>query len=65
MLTARKVVSAVVRMMTTGDRGRRRKWGRRKQPGTSRKAGKVMRLNMPVVMRTPSMAEDTRLDLCW
>lgn len=65
MLTARKVVSAVVRRMAMGDKGRRRKWGRRKQPGTSRKAGKVMRLNMPVVMRAPRMAEDTRLDLCW
>lgn len=65
MVMARRVVSAEVRMRTVGDKGRRRKWGRRKQPGTRRKAGKVMRLKMPVVRRTPRMAEDTRLDLCW
>lgn len=43
----------------------RRKWGTRYRPGRNKKVGKVMRLNMPNVMREPRNAEDTSDDRCW
>ena len=42
----------------------RRKWGTRQRPGRNKKAGKVMRLNMPKVMREPRRAEDRSEDRC-
>lgn len=42
----------------------RRKWGKRYKPGRNKKAGKVMRLNMPNVTREPRSAEDRSDDRC-
>lgn len=42
----------------------RRKWGKRYRPGKMRKAGKVMRLKTPNVIRDPRMADDRSEDRC-
>ena len=36
----------------------RRKWGRRYSPGISRKAGNVIRLKIPKVIKVPKRAEE-------